>query len=117
MIHKNIKFILIQIDEAHSTAWPAELVNTPTPQVDLNDRVSRANIFASENDLNDDTNTAFSIFVDDWDNTFGELFRAWPDVFYLVDHDKKVIAKSEYGKFKDARINYDCTTYLETLCS
>lgn len=114
MIKKNIKFILIQIDEAHSTAWPTELQNTPTPQKDLNERVSRANKFVEENNLYN--NKAFTVLVDNWENTFAELFRAWPDVYYLVNKERNVIAKSEYGKYRDALINVDCTEYLAELC-
>lgn len=44
----NLSVILIQIDEAHSTAWPNGLPDMPEPQKDMNERVERANRFVAE---------------------------------------------------------------------
>jgi hypothetical protein len=48
MKKNGINFILIQIDEAHSTAWPKGVPNTPEPQKNFQDRVDRANKFVLE---------------------------------------------------------------------
>ena len=108
MLNKNIKFLLIQIDEAHSTAWPLGVENTPEPQKTFEERVLRANSFFNVDKPLD----PFVIKVDGWDNRFAEMFRAWPDKYYLVDTNFKVLAKSEYGVKKDALINTDCTALV-----
>lgn len=104
MKQKKIKFLLIQIDEAHSTAWPIGLINTPQPQKSFEDRCSRANDFVKTTNPTE----SFIIKIDGWNNEFAETFRAWPDKYYLIDSQYKIIAKSEYGAKKDALINTDC---------
>lgn len=102
-IHK-IGFLLIQIDEAHSTAWPIGLENTPEPQKSYEDRVQRAQFFAHELPVE-----SFQLFIDGWDNQFAEKFRAWPDKYYCINNQYQVIAKSEYG---DALIKQECTDLI-----
>ena len=77
----------------------------PLPHSDLNDRISRAK------SLRDTKNIPFPIFVDNWTNDFDNLFRAWPDQYYFVDSDGKILAKSmyEYGK---AYVLEDCYDLL-----
>lgn len=109
-----IKFLLIQIDEAHSTAWPVGLDNTPTPQTSFQERVDRANEFVlSEPTLLLDSES-FIVKIDGWDNIFAETFHAWPDKYYLIDNSYKVIKKSEYGSKgeQDAHIKIDCTKLI-----
>jgi len=106
--HK-IGFLLIQIDEAHSTAWPIGLENTPTPQKSYEERVQRAQAFAPELPTE-----SFQICIDGWDNEFAERFRAWPDKYYCINDQYQVIAKSEYG---DALIKQECTDLIEDLMS
>ena len=101
--HK-IGFILIQIDEAHSTAWPIGLENTPTPQKSYEERIKRAQCFFHEF-----PNQSFQLCIDGWDNLFGEKFRAWPDKYYCINNKYQVIAKSEYG---DALIKQECTNLI-----
>lgn len=111
MEQNKIKFLLIQIDEAHSTAWPIGLENTPEPQKSFEERIERANIFAKEE------NPPFPIYIDDWDNLFAETFRAWPDKYYCINNNYEVIAKAEYGDQgdEDAKIIEDCTVLIKKL--
>ena len=51
MAKKNIYFLLIQIDEAHSTLWPQGLDNTPTPQKCFEERLMRANDFYNKHNI------------------------------------------------------------------
>lgn len=106
MKEKGIKMILIQIDEAHSTAWPIGLENPVTPQKDFNERVERANNFVKTE------NPPFTVFIDEWNNTFAEKFKAWPDKYYCINEDKKIIAKSTYGLKSDALIDVDCVDLI-----
>jgi hypothetical protein len=108
MKRHGIKFILVQIDEAHSTAWPLGLENTPTPQKSFDERVERANIFVKTDSPPD----PFTVCIDAWDNQFAETFRSWPDKYYCIDNKLNVIAKSEYG---DALIKKDCTDLIHEL--
>lgn len=102
----NLKVILIQIDEAHSDAWPLGLKDQPPAHKSFQERLDRANHFIKLYD------PPYPVFVDNWNNEFADLFRAWPDKFHCVDRDLKVVAKSEYGKFEDALIDKD---YIEVL--
>lgn len=116
LIKNNIKVILIQIDEAHSTAWPLSInailnVEQPKPQQTFEDRIERANHFIQN------YQPPYDVLIDGWDNQFAELFRAWPDKYHLVDKNMMVIAKSEYGieGAKEAVILEDCTVVLQKL--
>lgn len=109
MKEKKINFILVQINEAHSTKWPTGLVNTPTPQKDFAERVERANNFVKEDSC------PFTVLIDDWSNTFDSKFRAWPDKFYCVNKEMKIVETSEYGEKSDALINKDCLNLIKEL--
>jgi hypothetical protein len=111
-----IIFLLIQIDEAHSSAWPAGLVQQPEPQKNIEERLHRANQFVQDNPLVQDSPT-FTVHCDDWSNSFGETYRAWPDKYYCFDSNLQVIAKSVYGDSgdEDAMITKDCTKLIEEL--
>jgi len=108
----NIKLILVQIDEAHSTSWPIGLKNTPTPQKTFDERIERAKKFYYDEKLE---NKYIKIMVDSWKNDFAETFRAWPDKFYLFDSDFKILAKSTYGSKHDAVIDIDCVDLISSL--
>ena len=108
--------ILIQIDEAHSNAWPLSInelldVEQPKPQRTYDDRISRANEFVMKYE------PPYPVFIDGWSNDFAELFRAWPDKYHCVNKDLIVVAKSEYhsGDDKEATVMEDCTVVLEEL--
>jgi len=108
---KDIKVILIQIDEAHSSEWPVALEKQPSPQRSLSDRLSRANYFIKQ------YNPPYQVCVDGWDNQFAELYRAWPDKYHLIDQNRILISKSEYGLYgnQEALIIEDCTELIEKL--
>lgn len=111
-----LNVILVQIDEAHSDAWPINIdkllaIEQPKPQKTFKDRVDRANQFISK------YRPPYPVYIDGWDNTFSELFRAWPDKYHCINKDLIVVAKSEYhtdGK-KEAVIMEDYTVLLEKL--
>lgn len=111
MAKKNIRFVLVQIDEAHSSAWPIGLKDTVTPQRNFIERVERANNFMAI----DKPQKPFEVLIDTWDNEFANLFQAWPDKYYLIDKDYKILSKSDYGMQKDALINEDCCVLLTKL--
>ena len=113
----NLNVILIQIDEAHSTEWPVGIksilnIDQPNPQTCMLDRMNRAKQFI------ENYNPPFEVFVDDFSsNEFAETYRAWPDIFYCVDKNLKIISKSVYHKDGDmeAKIIEDYTDLLENL--
>jgi hypothetical protein len=109
MAARGILFLLVQIQEAHSTDWPIGREHEPTPQATLAERVARAQTFV--NDTRPPA-SAFRVCVDTWDNTFDNVFQAWPDRFYCVDANGRVIASATYG---DATIDQDCTDLIEQL--
>jgi hypothetical protein len=122
MIKNNIFFILVQIDEAHSNLWPVGLENTPNPQSSFEDRLDRANNqmaielqqYMDENKIIDEE-FPFKLVVDGWNNIFAETFRAWPDVYHLIDSSMKVMAKSTYGKYADAVVDVDYVDLIKQL--
>jgi len=114
--NNNINVILVQIDEAHSTAWPMSINDTlkidqPEPQKTFDDRVNRANYFI------DNYHPPYPVYIDTWNNDFAEMFRAWPDKYHCIDNDLKVIAKADYytDDDKEATIIEECTVVLEKL--
>lgn len=117
MKNKNIKILLVQINEAHSTAWNISLPNAPNPQKTFSERVERCNNFVEDHkDKYDDD--VFLIKIDPFDNRFENLFRIWPDEFYLIDSNYRVIAKSEYSSElpeRDGVTDIDCNEYIEKL--
>lgn len=111
MKKRDILFILIQIDEAHSSAWPAGLENQPEPQKDISDRLERANKFVSEEIV------PFPVFVDTWNNDFAETYLAWPDKYYLFDENLTILQMSTYGHEgeRDALIDVDCVELIKNM--
>lgn len=106
----NLKVILVQIDEAHSSAWPKSLENQPEPQKNFQDRIDRANHYVEV------YSNVFPVYIDNWSNEFAELFRAWPDKYHCIDSNYNVIAKSEYGTNQnEALIVKDYVVLLEEL--
>lgn len=91
MKEKNIIFILVQIDEAHSSEWPVALENQPEPQKNIGERLERANAFVQSEQI------PFPLYVDVWSNEFAETYRAWPDKYYLINSEHTIVATSEYG--------------------
>lgn len=108
MKQHNIIFILIQIDEAHSSAWPIGLENQPEPQANFDERVERANKFVIDNQC------PFPVYIDTWNNDFAETYHAWPDKYYCIDIDNIVTAKAEYGTIgkENALIKVDCVELI-----
>lgn len=109
MKEKKINFILIQIDEAHSSDWPVGIKNLVGPQKTLEDRFERAREFVKNE------NPPFEVLVDTWENNFAEKYKSWPDKYYCIDKNFTIICKSEYGTKGDAIINKDCCDLIEEL--
>ena len=111
MKKNGIKFLLVQINEAHSSAWPAGLPDQPEPQKCYNDRACRAKKFIKDDAPED----PFIVRVDGFDDLFDNKFKTWPDKYYLIDSDYKVLTKSEYGMKKDGLIDLDCLDLLKDM--
>jgi hypothetical protein len=106
---KNIKLFLIQIEEAHTDKWPIGREYQPKNQKDFNDRVERAQKF------NEKEKCPYPILIDSWENTYGNTFQAWPDKYYFVDKNKKVLQKALYNtqNEKDGKVIVDCVDLLK----
>ena len=112
MEEKDIFFILIQIDEAHTPLWPQGGIRLGIPQESAEDRRARAAEFAAaELPVCD----RFMVLVDPWENPFAERYRAWPDKYVLLDRDHCVKAKSTYGAHADALLDVDCVDLIHSL--
>lgn len=110
MKEKDIFFILVQIEEAHTALCPQGVITLGIPQKNIEDRLERANTFASTEIPSD----RFMVVVDPWNNAFANRFRAWPDKYYLLDgrDNYKIIRKSTYGATKDAAVDIDCADLI-----
>jgi len=119
--------IFIQIDEAHTTAWPVGLLDSPPPHFSIDNRRERAQLFydLNRNALDQLTasnrNGELPLYVDQWDNNFANTFRAWPDVYYCLDSNCTVIHKASYPSSIDLSLDngiealtkVDCTLLME----
>lgn len=112
MQDKGIIFILIQIDEAHSSEWPIGLEDQPEPQKDIEERIQRAKQFMKDDNP---PSPVFSLYVDTWSNDFAETYHAWPDKFYLVDTNNVILNTSTYGAKQDALIDMDCLDIIKEM--
>jgi hypothetical protein len=111
MTMKDIFFLLIQVEEAHTPAWPTALPKLGKPHIDLADRCARARDFAASEVPSD----RFTVYVDTWENTFATRFHAWPDKYVLLDEGRKVIAKSTYNAYREATLDLDCVDLILSL--
>lgn len=113
-IKKNkINLILIQISEAHTTAWPMAIeehfpIDKVDPQKSFEDRVKRANEFVEKFD------PPYSVFIDSWNNYYDEIYQAWPDKYFLIDKNMKICAMSTYND-REATVDVDCVDVLKNL--
>lgn len=112
----NLRVILIQIDEAHSSAWPLSIdsifnVEQPEPHKSFENRLERANHFINK------YKPPYEVYVDTWNNEFAETFKAWPDRYHFIDKDYAIVAKSEYynDTKREAIVIEDCTDVLTRL--
>lgn len=108
MEDRGIIFILIQIDEAHSSAWPIALEDQPEPHKNIEERIARASDFVTKN------SPPFPVYVDMWSNEFAETYHAWPDKYCCIDADYNIISMSKYGSegANDALIENDCVDMI-----
>lgn len=107
-----INLILIQIHEAHSDAWPIGLKNQPKPNKSFQDRINRAQQFVQTE------HPPYTVYIDPWDDSFEQKFRAWPDRYYYVDlegKDIRILMTSTYGQRKDALVDYDCQNLVRDI--
>ena len=85
------------------------LENEPDVHKSLKDKVTKIEKYINED------NPPFPVFIDSFEGEFEELYQAWPDKYYLVNNDKKILITSEYSKYKEAVINYDCLFLLHDI--
>lgn len=104
-----IRFILVYVDEAHSTEWPLGL-DPVEPQRTMGDRIARARTFASQHDIGH-----FEVVADSWSNTFAETFHAWPDKYFHFNTNLTLLACSQYGSVADAVVDVDCVDVIQAL--
>ena len=109
MLARGIVFVLVYIDEAHSKRWPVG-IDHPDPHAGIGDRIDRARRFLPE------FRAPFSMVVDSWSNDFAETFRAWPDRYFHLDPDHRVLHMSTYGRNADALVDVDCLDLIADLC-
>lgn len=76
-----VAVVFVYVDDAHTSEWPAGVVNQPEPQADQADRERRAQSFAAEHIVS----PAMSMVVDGWNNAMDKLCALWPDTAYEVD--------------------------------
>ena len=55
------------------------------------------------------------MLVDDFQDSYDNKYQVWPDKYYCIDKNMKIIEMSQYGKLKDALINKDCLELVNDL--
>jgi hypothetical protein len=91
LMEKNIKLILVHINEAHTSKWKIGLKNHPEPHKSFEDRLHRTREFVNK------YNPPYDIYIDKWTNEYDNKYASWPDKYLYVNDKLKIIAKSEYG--------------------
>lgn len=98
---QNIKIILIQIEEAHTNAWPIGRSHQPDNHKSHEDRMNAAKDFINvtlDFKTRPELMKYFEVYVDIFpENAYELRFRAWPDKYYLLDANRTVLKKSEYN--------------------
>ena len=108
---KDIFFLLIQIEEAHTPAWPTGTITLGTLHADFADRCARATAFANEEVPTD----RFAVLVDPWHNSFANRYHAWPDKYVLLDSKRIIVQKSTYNAHREATLDVDCVDLILSL--
>jgi hypothetical protein len=91
----NVQLILIQINEAHSSEWTKHLKDEPEPQKSYQDRLDRTKLFLEKYQIS--KYPFIEVYIDGWNDKADNLYQLWPDKYYLVDKENKIVKKSEYG--------------------
>lgn len=98
MIAQNypILSIFVLIEQAHTAAWPTKI----TPQLLSNGFITYEDtldnrIMASKKAKIKLHNHPY-MFVDTMDNEVQNTLQSWPDVFYLINREKKILSISQY---------------------
>ena len=105
LAQSNIVILLLQVSEAHSSAWPIGLPNQVEPQTDFSDRLQRANHFVRE----DAPQYPFIVGVDGFDNIVDDTLHLWPDGWLCFNREWIVVAKSTYS---NGVVNLDLVDFL-----
>lgn len=110
MAKSDFRIVLVQIQEAHSIKWPLGLPDHPDIHHNITDRIERAEEFVEKFGLK------YRVLVDPWGDPFENAFKCWPDQYYIITPDKKIVKKSEFGM--DACVIEDYADFLlQTLTS
>jgi len=102
-----IRVVLVQIEEAHTDAWPIGRDHQPKNHDSMETRMKAARDFVK------DYSPPYDVFVDDFEtNQFENTFQAWPDKYYFIDHNYNIINKSQYD---DGVIMVDYTEIIDKM--
>lgn len=85
---KPFQFVFVYITEAHaSDTWPMKWsVEWPKP-TSMEQRLQYAKTCATELKLE----PAFSVLVDEMDDSFNNAFCSWPTCYYVVDSSARLL--------------------------
>jgi hypothetical protein len=109
---KDIFFLLIQIEEAHTPAWPTGTIILGTPHADFADRCASATAFSI---TEVPTDSPFQVLVDPWHKSFANRYHAWPDQYVLLDSKRTIVQKSTYNAHREATLDVDCVDLILSL--
>lgn len=88
------------------------MLNQVDPQHDFKERMERAREFVAI----DQPQHPFIVAVDGWDNNIDNILHLWPDLFYLVDNNWRIIQKASYTHIRgDGVVDEDYLDVLERL--
>lgn len=108
-----IALILVQIEEAHTNAWPIGKEYQPDNHKSMEERTEHANTFVQM------YNPPFPVLVDNFDdNLYEETFHSWPDKYYYFDRNFNVIEHSTYHQDpdRDGMVKIDVVDLIKQIC-
>lgn len=99
-----VQFLAIYVREAHpldgvlperqTGRW---LFGTEERRLFIEDPVTLEERLALAKRCEESLELGFPVLVDDIEDTVDKAYAAWPDRLYLIDHDGKVIHRSDMG--------------------
>ena len=113
----DLDIILVYIQEAHTEdKWPIghqfkidNFVTNCLSYTNFEQKIGRALSFREL------TQSPYEIYVDNVENSVSDRYQAWPDKYYLVNEEGKVLFHSYSSNYRPSVVDIDCYDLLQEI--